>query len=71
MITHRLNINPKHYPIRQKHRVVTSERFEAIKVEVDKLLKTGFISSVEHGFLMLYWSRRPTGSDKYAYVSLT
>lgn len=43
MIAHHLNVDLQHRPIKQKCRSFNSERYEAIKMEVDKLLKEDFI----------------------------
>lgn len=48
MITYRLNIDLKHYPIRQKWKAFNSEHYETIKVEVDKLLKAELIRRVDY-----------------------
>lgn len=48
VITQWLNIDPKHRSIKQKQRVFNLERYETIKVEVDKLLKARFIRSVNY-----------------------
>ena len=41
--SHRLNINPSRKPVRQKRRAMDTERYQALKEEVDKLLLNGFI----------------------------
>ena len=46
VIVHRLNVNPTSSPIRQKKRVFTLERHNAIAEEVKKLLEAGFIREV-------------------------
>ena len=43
IITHRLNINPKTRPVRQKKRPFALERQKVIDEEVDKLFAPGFI----------------------------
>lgn len=48
VIAHQLNIDLKHRPVKQKWRAFNSERYEAIKVEVDKLLKAGFVRSMDY-----------------------
>ena len=40
---HRLNIDPKFTPRRQKRRPLNAERAQALKEEVDRLLRVGFI----------------------------
>ena len=40
---HWLNVDPKHPPRRQKRRPLNPERAAALKQEVDKLIKNGFI----------------------------
>uniref|UniRef100_A0A2N9ERP1 Integrase catalytic domain-containing protein n=1 Tax=Fagus sylvatica TaxID=28930 RepID=A0A2N9ERP1_FAGSY len=46
IISHKLNINPTLRPIKQKQRVFTLERNNAIMEEVDKLLTANFIREV-------------------------
>ena len=46
VITHRLNIYPSSKPVRQKKRVFTPERDNAIKEEVQKLTAAKFIQEV-------------------------
>lgn len=41
VITHCLNINLNHHPIKQKRRVFILKCFKDIKVDVNKLLKVG------------------------------
>ena len=48
IMCHRLAIDKKHKPVRQKRRVFNQERYEAIHDEVDKLLKAGFIREVNY-----------------------
>ena len=43
VIVHRLSTNPKMKPVRQKRRSLNAERSPAVKEEVDKLLKAGFV----------------------------
>ena len=43
VITHRLNVSPSFKPIRQKKRVFASERDNAIKDKVHKLMAAKFI----------------------------
>ena len=43
VITHRLNIDPKIKPVRQKKRPFASERQKVIDEKVDKLLAASFI----------------------------
>ena len=45
---HKLAIDPSFKPVQQKKRRHGQERSEAIKIEVDKLLKAGFIEEVPH-----------------------
>ena len=44
--SHRLNINPKFVPVKQKRRSMDPERSAALKEEVDKLKANGFIRDV-------------------------
>ena len=46
MITHRLNVSPSYKPVRQKKRMFTLERDNAIKEEVHKLVTVEFICEV-------------------------
>jgi hypothetical protein len=48
VIEHKLGIDPMFKPIKQKERKYTSERRETIQVEVNKLLKAGFIRQVDY-----------------------
>ena len=45
-MVHQLHIYPAFRPIRQKSWLFNSERYDAIKTEVDKLLQAGFITEV-------------------------
>ena len=47
-MVHQLRIDPAFRPIRQKRRLFNSERYDAIKMEVDKLLQAGFITEVHY-----------------------
>ena len=46
VITHRLNVYPSSKPVRQKKRVFTPERDNAIKEEMQKLTVVKFIREV-------------------------
>lgn len=46
MITHQLNIDPSHLPVKQKQRAFTPKHYKAFKIEVNKLLKARFIKEV-------------------------
>jgi hypothetical protein len=48
VIEHKLGIDPAFKPIKQKERRYTPERRETIRLEVNKLLEAGFISSVDY-----------------------
>lgn len=48
IITHCLNIDPNHCLVKQQQRIFTLEHYKAIKIKVDKLLKDGFIRSVDY-----------------------
>ncbi|CAL9012450.1 unnamed protein product [Prunus brigantina] len=48
MINHKLSISPSFKPVRQKRRSYDTERYEAMKAEVDKLLTIGFIREVTY-----------------------
>ena len=43
VISHGLNVDPNRKPVRQKRRAMDTERYQALKEEVDKLLSNGFI----------------------------
>ncbi|KAJ4713136.1 Retrovirus-related Pol polyprotein from transposon 17.6 [Melia azedarach] len=43
IISHRLNVDSIHRPVRQKRRAFNQERYDAIEEEVDKLLRAWFI----------------------------
>ena len=46
VITQRLNVYPSSKPVRQKKRVFTPERDNAIKEEIQKLIMAKFIQEV-------------------------
>ena len=46
LITHKLNVDPRMKPIKQKKRTFAPERNEVINQEVDKLLKARIIREV-------------------------
>jgi hypothetical protein len=46
IISHKLNVNPSLHSIKQKRRIFTPERNNAIMEEVDKLLTANFIREV-------------------------
>ncbi|KAK4398069.1 hypothetical protein Sango_1282400 [Sesamum angolense] len=48
VITHKLSVNPNAKPVKQKKRMFEAERSQAIKEEVDKILKAGYIRSIEY-----------------------
>ncbi|KAJ4719042.1 Retrovirus-related Pol polyprotein from transposon opus [Melia azedarach] len=48
IISHQLNMDPIHRPIRQKQRAFNQERYDAIEEKVDKLLHTGFIREAKY-----------------------
>lgn len=48
IIAHRLNVDPQYKLVKQKLKWFNAERYEAIKVEVDKLLKADFIRGVDY-----------------------
>ncbi|XP_021827212.1 uncharacterized protein LOC110767855 [Prunus avium] len=48
IITHRLSIDPHHKPVKQKRRSYDTTRYEAMRDEVDKLEKNGFIREVNY-----------------------
>ncbi|KAM1720355.1 hypothetical protein ACFX12_022039 [Malus domestica] len=48
IICHRLSIDPKTKPVRQKRRSYDAERYEAMKAEVEKLKGIGFVHEVNY-----------------------
>ncbi|KAM1396660.1 hypothetical protein ACFX2I_014330 [Malus domestica] len=48
IIYHRLSIDPKTKPVRQKRRSYDTERYEAMKAEVEKLKGIGFVREVNY-----------------------
>ncbi|KAM1328947.1 hypothetical protein ACFX2F_013160 [Malus domestica] len=48
IIYHRLSIDPKTKPVRQKRRSYDAERYEVMKAEVEKLKSIGFIGEVNY-----------------------
>ncbi|KAM1863102.1 hypothetical protein ACFX14_003490 [Malus domestica] len=48
IICHRLSIDPKTKPVRQKQRPYNVERYEAMKAEVEKLKGIGFVREVNY-----------------------
>jgi hypothetical protein len=48
VIEHKLDIDPVFKPIKQKKRRYTAERHETIRLEVNRLLKVGFIRPVDY-----------------------
>ncbi|KAM1066715.1 hypothetical protein ACFX2B_021848 [Malus domestica] len=48
IICHRLRIDPKTKPVRQKRRSYDVERYEAMKTEVEKLKGIGFVHEVNY-----------------------
>ncbi|KAM1961968.1 hypothetical protein ACFX16_022316 [Malus domestica] len=48
IICHRLSIDPKTKPVRQKRRSYDVERYEAMKAEVEKLKGIGFVHEVNY-----------------------
>ncbi|KAL0412009.1 UNVERIFIED_CONTAM: hypothetical protein Slati_3790600 [Sesamum latifolium] len=48
IITHRLSVNPDTKPVKQKKRMFGVERSQAIKEEVDKVLKAKYIRPVQY-----------------------
>jgi len=45
---HRLNIDPKARPIRQKRRPMNADRYTTLKEEVDKLISNGSIRETKY-----------------------
>ncbi|KAM1125389.1 hypothetical protein ACFX2B_040193 [Malus domestica] len=54
IICHRLSIDPKTKPVRQKRRSYDAERYEAMKAEVEKLKGIGFVREVNYPTWVAY-----------------
>jgi hypothetical protein len=61
VIQHRLGIDSAFKPIKQMERRYTLERRESIRLEVNELLKAGFISPVDY----LSWLANSILVEKY------
>ncbi|XP_021719373.1 uncharacterized protein LOC110687054 [Chenopodium quinoa] len=63
VIEHKLNVDRKFRPIRQKKRNFSTEKIEAIQAEVNKLLVAGFIEPCTYLEMManVVMVRKPTG----------
>ncbi|KAG7529934.1 Ribonuclease H-like superfamily [Arabidopsis thaliana x Arabidopsis arenosa] len=48
IVSHELNIDPTFKPVKQKRRKLGRERAEAMKAEVEKLLRIGFITEAKY-----------------------
>ncbi|KAL2247804.1 UNVERIFIED_CONTAM: Retrovirus-related Pol polyprotein from transposon [Sesamum indicum] len=48
VIVHRLNVDPMARPVQQRKRTFSSDKNEAIKQEVEKLLKAGYVLEVQY-----------------------
>lgn len=48
VITHKLNVDPKHTPVHQKRRKFGTKRNKIINEEVNRLLKVGMIKEVDY-----------------------
>ncbi|KAL2226838.1 UNVERIFIED_CONTAM: Retrovirus-related Pol polyprotein from transposon [Sesamum indicum] len=48
VIVHRLNVDPMARPVQQRKRTFSSDNNEAIRQEVEKLLKAGYVSEVQY-----------------------
>ena len=48
MISHHLNVDPTHKPIRQKKRLFTVKRQKAINDEVNMLMDANYIREVQY-----------------------
>lgn len=60
-IEHRLAIQPKKKPVKQRLRRFALDHQEAIRAELDKLLEAGFIREVDHS----KWLANPVLAKKY------
>ena len=63
VIVHRLNVDPTHKPIIEKHHRFNPERYTTISEEVDKLLKAKFIREAHYpewlGYVVMV--KKPNG----------
>jgi hypothetical protein len=64
VIEHKLRIDLAFKPIKQKERRYTPDRREAIRLEVNKLLKAGFIRPVDY----LIWLANPVFCRKARWI---
>ncbi|KAL2230969.1 UNVERIFIED_CONTAM: Retrovirus-related Pol polyprotein from transposon [Sesamum indicum] len=48
VIVHRLNVDPTARPVQQRKRTFSNDKNDAIRQEVEKLLKAGYISEVQY-----------------------
>jgi len=48
VISHALNVDPKHLPVKQKRRPLDSERYAALKAEVQRILDNDFIREAHY-----------------------
>ncbi|KAL2226765.1 UNVERIFIED_CONTAM: hypothetical protein Sindi_2035200 [Sesamum indicum] len=48
VIVHRLNVDPMARPVQQRKRTFSSDKNDAIRQEVEKLLKAGYVSEVQY-----------------------
>jgi hypothetical protein len=48
VLTHRLNVDPSHRPVKQKRKSFTPERNQTIHEEVEKFLQARFIREVDY-----------------------
>ncbi|KAM2543211.1 hypothetical protein TB2_022558 [Malus domestica] len=63
IIYHRLSINLKTKPVRQKRKSYDAEQYEAMKVEVEKLKGIGFVREVNYPMWVanvVFVKRNPT-----------
>ena len=73
VITHHLNVYPSSKPVRQKKRVFASERNDAIKDEIQKLMVARFIREVYYPDWLanVVMVKKANGSGECAWTSLT
>ena len=71
--SHKLNIIPAAKPVRQKVRRFHPDRHQIIQIEVDYLLRAGFIREVKYSKWLANMVVVPKKgvSDEYVYITLT
>ena len=72
VMVHRLNIDPKFKPVKQKCKVFNDERYMDINTKVEKLLKAGFIRESQYpNWIANLVLVKKTNGNWRVYVDLT